>query len=243
MVVGYILRQHPSWIKFIELSHNLGKPLVMRMNLNQQSEGSIWIWHQDLMSCLSLIVDCGVHYVDVMMQMTRSKPTQVYAIGARLTEDIPKNIFNYGQLQIRFDDGSVGWYEAGWGPRMSETAFFIKDVIGPKGSVSIVASDAGGRGHSDSIESHSKTGALLVHDSEMDSSYNFKNRDSVIELADEPNLQELSDLEQVFFYRSIVDDIDLKQQMQSSINTLEIVEACEGSMRTGKVIGLNLTYL
>lgn len=44
------------------------------------------------------IVDCSIHYVNVMKQMTRSKPTQAYAIGARLTEGLPKNIFNYGQL-------------------------------------------------------------------------------------------------------------------------------------------------
>ena len=39
LVVGYILRQHPSWIKFVEVAKTLGKPLVMRMNLNQQSYG------------------------------------------------------------------------------------------------------------------------------------------------------------------------------------------------------------
>ena len=37
LVVGYILRQHPSWIKFVEVAKTLGSPLVMRMNLNQQS--------------------------------------------------------------------------------------------------------------------------------------------------------------------------------------------------------------
>jgi hypothetical protein len=80
----------------------------------------------------------------------------VYAIGARLTEEIPAGNYNYGQLQIRFEDGSVGWYEAGWGPMVSETAFFVKDVIGPKGSVSIVAKEAGGSGKSQSIEAHTK---------------------------------------------------------------------------------------
>ena len=45
---------------------------------------------------------------------------------------------NYGHLHVTFDDGSVGWYEAGWGPMMSEVAFFVKDVVGPKGAVSIV---------------------------------------------------------------------------------------------------------
>ena len=163
LVVGYILRQHPSWIKFIEVAHTLGKPLVMRMNLNQQSHGRMWDVHRSLMRTLSPIVDCGVHYIDVMCQMARSKPLQVQAIGARLTEDIPKGNYNYGQLQIRFEDGSVGWYEAGWGPMMSETAFFVKDVIGPKGCVSIVAKEAGSAGKSDSVDAHTKTESLRVH--------------------------------------------------------------------------------
>ena len=37
LVLGYILRVHPSWMKFTELAQTLGKPLVMRLNLNQQS--------------------------------------------------------------------------------------------------------------------------------------------------------------------------------------------------------------
>ena len=59
------------------------------------------------------------------------KTTYVSAIGVRLSDEIPKDNYNYGQLQIRFEDDSVGWYEAGWGPMISETAFFVKDVIGP----------------------------------------------------------------------------------------------------------------
>ena len=39
LVIGYILRVHPAWIRFIEIARTLGKPLVMRMNLNQQSHG------------------------------------------------------------------------------------------------------------------------------------------------------------------------------------------------------------
>ena len=37
VVVGYVLRHHPSWIKFIEIARGMGRPLVMRMNINQQS--------------------------------------------------------------------------------------------------------------------------------------------------------------------------------------------------------------
>ena len=72
LAVGYILRHHPSWQEFIRRTEALGKPLVMRMNLNQQSQGAKWAVHRNLMQSLSPIVDCAVHYIDVMCQMTRS---------------------------------------------------------------------------------------------------------------------------------------------------------------------------
>src|SRR5690606_38699581 len=157
LVVGYILRHHPSWRKFVDIAQTLGTPLVMRMNLNQQSAGANWATHKSIMSSLSPIIDCGVHYIDVMCQVVRSRPLSVHAIGARLSEDIPDWNHNYGQLQIKFEDGSVGWYEAGWGPMMSQTAFFIKDIIGPYGSVSIVAQKATSEGKSDSVVAHTAT--------------------------------------------------------------------------------------
>ena len=110
LVIGYILRVHPAWQKFIELARGLGKPLVMRMNLNQQSHGAGWETHRNLMKSISPIVDCGVHYVDVMCQMTGAKPARVSAIGARLTDEVKAGMYNYGQLLVTFDDGSVGWY-------------------------------------------------------------------------------------------------------------------------------------
>lgn len=238
LVVGYILRHHPSWEKFIELSQDLGKPLVMRMNLNQQSDGKMWTLHRNLMKSLSPIVDCGVHYIDVMCQMARSKPTQVYAIGARLTEEIPEGNYNYGQLQIRFEDGSVGWYEAGWGPMMSETAFFVKDVIGPKGALSIVAKDAGGEGKSDSIEAHTKTESLRMHYADLNSSEKFAKEDTWIDLKDEPDHQELCNRQQQYFYKSILENVDLNNHMQDAVDSLKIAFACDQSVKTGEIVRL-----
>jgi predicted dehydrogenase len=238
LVVGYILRHHPSWERFIEVSQQLGKPLVMRMNLNQQSEGKMWTLHRNLMKSLSPIVDCGVHYIDVMCQMTRSKPVQVYAIGAKLTDEIPEDNYNYGNLQIRFEDGSVGWYEAGWGPMVSETAFFVKDVFGPKGSVSIVAKEAGGSGKSDSIEAHSKTESLLYHRGELDADEKFLHQDEWIDLSDEPDHNGLCKREQEYFLKAIKENLDLSNHMQDAVNSLRIAFACDESVRTGQVVKL-----
>ena len=238
LVVGYILRHHPSWERFIELTGQLGKPLVMRMNLNQQSDGDMWTLHRNLMNSLSPIVDCGVHYIDVMCQMTRSKPIAVHAIGARLTEDIPAGNYNYGQLQIRFEDGSVGWYEAGWGPMISETAFFVKDVFGPKGSVSIVAKEAGGAGKSSSIEAHTKTESLRFHHADLDEDEKFLKPDEWINLEDEPDHQELCNREQRYFLNAILEDTDLAAHADDAVNSLRIAFACDESIRTGQVISL-----
>lgn len=238
VVVGYILRHHPSWEKFVELSHQLGKPLVMRMNLNQQSHGVMWDVHRNLMKSLSPIVDCGVHYIDVMCQMTRSKPIQVVAIGARMTDDIPADNYNYGQLQIRFEDGSVGWYEAGWGPMMSETAFFIKDVIGPKGCVSIVAKEAGGSGKSDNVDSHTKTESLRFHHADINAQNEFLKDDVWYNLTDEPDHQELCNREQRYFLKAITEDLDLTDHLADAVNSLKIAFACDESVRTGQVVRL-----
>ncbi|HET7179776.1 MAG TPA: Gfo/Idh/MocA family oxidoreductase [Chryseosolibacter sp.] len=238
LVIGYILRHHPSWERFIQVAQTLGKPLVMRMNLNQQSSGAMWTLHRNLMKSLSPIVDCGVHYIDVMCQMVRSRPVQVSAIGARLTNEIASDNYNYGQLQIRFDDGSVGWYEAGWGPMMSETAFFVKDVVGPKGSVSIVAKEAGAAGKSGSIESHTKTESLRVHYADLTKEENFAREDEWIDLQDEPDHQELCNREQRYLLKAIRENIDLTDHMQDAVNSLRIAFACDKSVKTGQVVSL-----
>ncbi|MBL7697455.1 MAG: Gfo/Idh/MocA family oxidoreductase [Chitinophagaceae bacterium] len=238
LVVGYILRHHPSWVRFIELSKELGKPLVMRMNLNQQSHSRMWTVHRNLMKTLSPIVDCGVHYIDVMCQMTNSKPLQVSAIGARLSPEVPENNYNYGQLQIKFDDGSVGWYEAGWGPMMSETAFFVKDVIGPNGSVSIVAKEAGGPGKSDSVDAHTKTESLRFHHADLDSNDNFVREDTWLNLSDEPDHQELCNRQQKFFLRAIREDVDLSAHQLDALNSLKIAFACDEAIAKGVAVSL-----
>lgn len=235
MLVGYILRVHPAWTKFVEVAQTLGKPLVMRMNLNQQSSGENWYTHKQLMNSMSPIVDCGVHYVDVMCLMTKSVPISVSAIGAKLTDEINENMYNYGQLQVRFKEGSVGWYEAGWGPMMSETAVFIKDVIGPKGSISI--SDEP-KGDSQDIEGHTKTGGLLLHHSSLNEKGEFAKKDELISTADEPDHDGLCLLEQEYFLRSITEDLNLNDHLRDAVNSLRIVLAADESFRTGKTVEL-----
>ena len=238
LVVGYILRHHPSWTRFIELAKDLGSPLVFRMNLNQQSSGAAWEAHKRLLQSLSPIVDCGVHYVDVWCQITRARPVSVHAQGARLTDDIAPDMYNYGHFHVAFDDGSVGWYEAGWGPMMSETAYFVKDVIGPKGSVSIVMQETESALRSADINAHTKTNRIVLHHSGLNAEGELARRDEYFDTADEPDHDMLCEREQRFLLRAIEEDLDLRDHMEDAVKSLRIVLAADESVRSGMLVTL-----
>lgn len=238
VVIGYILRHHPAWSQFIRVAQTLGKPLVMRMNLNQQSSGENWKTHKALMQTCSPIVDCGVHYVDIMCLMTGSRPVRVSGIGARLSDELPEGMVNYGQLQVTFADGSVGWYEAGWGPMMSEEAFFVKDVVGPKGSVTIVAGKGSEAGNSDNVDDHTGAQALKVHHAGLGADGKFSKKDELVPTEADPGHDGLCQREQAYFEKAIREDIDLTAHMDDAVNSMRIVAAADRSFREGRTIDL-----
>lgn len=235
LVVGYILRHHPSWQRLIQEARALGGPYVFRMNLNQRSSGETWETHKKLMQTTSPLVDCGVHYVDVMCQITDAKPVQVHGIGLRLSNEIADDMYNYGQLQVSFDDGSVGWYEAGWGPMMSETAFFVKDVVSPAGCVSIVMNESS---KSDDVDTHTRTSTLRVRFSDRDESGEFCKAEKILDMNDEPDHQGLCDREQEFMLAAIREDRDLERHMSDAIYSLRICLAADESIRTNRKIDI-----
>ena len=235
LVVGYILRHHPSWQRLIAEARALGGPYVFRMNLNQQSSGPTWETHKQLMQTTSPIVDCGVHYVDVMCQITDARPVQVRGMGLRLSDEIDPAMYNYGHLQVMFDDGSVGWYEAAWGPMISEAAFFVKDIMSPNGSVSIVMDE---NAKSDDIDTHTKTSTIRLHKADRGADGKFSGEDKFLSMQSEPGHQELCEREQDFLLQAIREDMDLNRHMDDAVQSLRICLAADESVRTGKPVDL-----
>lgn len=235
LVVGYILRHHPSWVRLIAEARRLGGPFVFRMNLNQQSSGAGWQTHKALMQTTSPIVDCGVHYVDVMCQITDARAVAVRGMGLRLSDEVAPEMYNYGHFQVLFDDGSLAWYEAGWGPMISDQAFFIKDIITPTGAVSIVPSPGG---RSDDLEVHTRADTIKVHHARLAADGSFAQADEFIAMPDQPGHDGLCALEQDFVYRAIVEDMDLSRHMADAVASLRICLAADESVRTGRPVQL-----
>jgi predicted dehydrogenase len=170
-----------------------------------------------------------------MCQITDAKPVRVNGMGLRLSEEIARDMYNYGQFQVIFDDGSVGWYEAGWGPMMSETAFFIKDIISPNGSVSIVMDP---NAKSDDIDTHTKTSLIRLHKAVTDNEGHFAQQDQDLKMTGEPGHQQLCDREQAFVAKAIREDIDLARHMRDAVRSLAICMAADESIRSGKTVEL-----
>ncbi len=236
LVVGYILRHHPSWVRLIAEARKLGGPFVFRMNLNQQSSGVNWQTHKMLMETTPPIVDCGVHYVDVMCQITDAKAVEVRGMGLRLSDEIAPDMYNYGAFQVLFADGSLAWYEAAWGPMISDQAFFVKDIMSPNGSVSIVV-NPGAR--SEDHETHTRTDSIKVHRAALTADGGaFAEPDEIISMTGEPGHDALCAREQDFVYRAIVEDLDLNRHMDDAVASLRICLAADESVRSGKPVKL-----
>jgi predicted dehydrogenase len=127
---------------------------------------------------------------------------------------------------------------------MSETAFFVKDIVGPKGSVSLVPqeearSEADALSGSADIDKHTKTDAIRLHHAAVGPDKHFLKPDEVFSMEDEPGHQELCDREQAFFLKAIREDLDLSESMEAAVNSLRIVLAAEQSIAEERAIRLD----
>ena len=116
---------------------------------------------------------------------------------------------------------------------MSETAFFVKDIISPNGSVSIVM-DAGAK--SDDIDTHTKTSTIRIHRSAVGADGDFAEPDVDLSMQDEPDHQGLCDREQAYVLKAIRENINLERHLSDAVQSLRICLAADESIRTGREI-------
>ena len=133
--IGYILRFNKTYqtVAGMIQSGALGSPLVIRMSQNHHVMD--WKKYGALLANASPIVDCGVHYIDVCRWFTGCEIVSTNGIAAKIDKEVPTNSYNYGMMTMRLSDGSVAYYEAGWGNTVA--ADNLKEFIGPKGRIKI----------------------------------------------------------------------------------------------------------
>lgn len=165
IMVGHILRYNATYRKAAEMIHNdaIGSPIIMRMSQNHHTMD--WKRYARLIQETSPIIDCGVHYLDVMRWFTKSEIQDISGIGMRTDEDVPAGKCNYEMATVRMADGSVGYYEAGWTKTISSDN--TKEFVGPKGNLRIV--------HQKDRGTHQEEGDLIEYYSLEDKTYHSIN--------------------------------------------------------------------
>ena len=165
VLVGHILRHNSTYRKVAKMIHDgaIGSPIIMRMSQNHHTMD--WDRYRRLLEETSPIVDCGVHYLDVMQWFTGAKVTQISGIGIRTEADLPEGKNNYEMVTVKLDDGSVGFYEAGWTKTISSNN--MKEFVGPLGSIRLIFAK-------DRI-SHQEEGDLIEYYRLSDKTYHMIN--------------------------------------------------------------------
>lgn len=135
VLVGHILRHNKTYNKIAKMIQDgdIGFPIIIRMAQNHHTMN--WERYLKLIKETSPIVDCGVHYLDVMQWFSNSKIVQLEAIGIRTDNSIPLDKYNYGLITVKLSNGSIGYYEVGWTNTISSCN--LKEFVGPKGRITL----------------------------------------------------------------------------------------------------------
>ena len=133
VLVAHILRHNASYRRIAELIHSgaIGDLRLMRMVQNHHAMN--WERYKNLLENCPPIVDCGVHYLDVMQWFSGSPIVQVSGISAKLDEDAPRD--NYGMIHAVMENGCIGYYESGWGQNIA--ARNVKEFVGTEGRITL----------------------------------------------------------------------------------------------------------
>lgn len=220
VLVGHILRHNSTYNEVAKLIHSgaIGSPIIMRMVQNKHSKD--WDRHLKLINHTSPIIDCGVHYIDVMQWFTKSRIVSISGIGTGIEEGVNEGKYNYGMFCARLEDGSVGYYEAGWGNTIASED--TKEFIGPKGRIRIV--------YRKDRSTHQEEGDLIEYYLYPQKEYRIINVDSKIK----PTWEQLK-----YLIQMIEEDIKPVPGINEVSRAFEIALAADEAIKTGETVELH----
>lgn len=136
VLISHVLRHNKTYQKVAQLIQEgvIGDLTLMRMVQNHHCKD--WERYKRLMLDCSPVVDCGVHYMDVMQWFAQSPIVKVDGFGSAIDSDLPEGQYNYGIIHVRLQNGCVGYYEVGWSKNLASSN--LKEFIGLKGRISII---------------------------------------------------------------------------------------------------------
>lgn len=139
VLIAHILRHNTLYKKAGELIKEglIGDVRLIRMAQNHHILNRPR--YMNLLSSCSPIVDCGVHYVDVIRWMTGLEIVEYKGKGAIIDPTIPEGTYDYGMIQMRLSNGGMAYYEACWASTIETEN--LKEFVGTKGRMRLVLAE------------------------------------------------------------------------------------------------------
>lgn len=166
VLIAHILRHNDTYIKAAELIHSgvIGDIRLMRMVQNHHIMNRER--YASLLNDCSPIVDCGVHYIDVVKWFSGCDIVSVNGMGSVVNkENVPEGGFDYGLIAMRLSNGGMAYYEAGW--TNSTASQNLKEFVGTKGRIRLILRDF--------RDDHKEEGDLLELYNDETKEYSFIN--------------------------------------------------------------------
>ena len=139
VLIAHILRHNQTYKKAAEMirSGELGEIRLIRMVQNHHIMNKER--YMRLLEDCSPIVDCGVHYVDVIRWFTGLEIADISGMGGIVSKDVPENTYDYGMIIMKLEGGCTAYYEAGWTDTTASEN--LKEFVGTDGRIKIILSD------------------------------------------------------------------------------------------------------
>lgn len=168
VLIAHVLRHNDTYNKVHDMIRQgaIGDVRLIRMVQNHH----IMNPHRygELLKDCPPIVDCGVHYIDVVRWFTGLEVKSVYAMGTDIDHRADDE-FDHGLLCMKLENGGSAYYEAGWADNLA--AQNLKEFIGTKGRIRLTLQD-------NRLQDHEE-GDLIEYYTSADKTYRTINNPSV----------------------------------------------------------------
>ena len=134
VLIAHVLRHNQTYHRAAQLIQEgaIGDIRLIRMVQNHHTMDPKR--YRSLLQDCPPIVDCGVHYIDVIRWFTGLSITSISGVGTAVHTAPP--IYDHGILTMTLSNGASAFYEAGWSKSIA--AENLKEFIGTRGRIRIV---------------------------------------------------------------------------------------------------------
>lgn len=139
LYIGHTRRFDQRW-KMIKAgidSGKIGMPLYIRRCERSWLPFPSNSWYWDFEKSGGVLLDIGIHCVDLVNWFFGSKPREVFACGKMIRDEAQaKGVHDLATVMLRYEDGKTAFIDVSWAfPKTSAPFYSSLDIIGTDGRI------------------------------------------------------------------------------------------------------------